>query len=77
MEKYECNVCNGNGFVASKTLDFVARCDICFGKGYLDWIEKVIGVSRIVSFEIDFYDLWDKYQERKSEPEKYRIVMLP
>jgi len=49
-ETYLCDKCNGKGNIPTKNPDVVKVCPKCHGKKELDWIENVVGVTKIKSF---------------------------
>lgn len=46
-EEYVCDKCNGKGNLPTKNPDVVKQCPKCYGKKKLDWIENVVGVTKI------------------------------
>ena len=47
-----CPVCKGEKCLFIDGIKFTnLKCDFCYGKKDLDWIESIIGVSREKSFD--------------------------
>jgi hypothetical protein len=59
---FVCKKCNGFGrYTLGKETGFKSvNCEVCDGKGHLDWIEKIVGKKKTIKpleFKIDNVDL--------------------
>lgn len=50
---FKCSVCNGNGHLVKIENNQVSMvyCSRCKGKGFLDWLENIIGPNVDINLE--------------------------
>lgn len=62
--EYICDKCNGRGNIPTRNPDVVIKCPKCFGKQKLDWIENVVGVTKLKG-KIDVPQEWINFAAKE------------